>query len=284
MAQNVQTWVNPLPGAVGKDLSIIFNSLTSFFLNPTFPNGANLGNGTPPAYDPASGTLMTPAPAAMVDSDTIAPLTQFTDMSTPATPSVTVFDGVRSLVVSWPAVTTSAGFAVKSYTVQYSTDPTFATGVTTMHPTGPIASFNGLTTGATYHVRVQGVSYGGTTGSFSTSVSGVPAGIAQVDLTTTLAGNLCYNGTAGNAIYVQGGRVSVTTDGIGDFTFIFPTPFPNTGFVAVANVADIGSGNHVAQESTLINASGFGGRIYDTGTGAAYASATVDIAYVALGT
>lgn len=95
---------------------------------------------------------------------------------------------------------------------------------------------------------------------------------------------LVSNGSGNNAILIQGGRVSVTTNSIGSFTFVFPTPFTHTGFAVTCNVADIGSGNHTVQTSATINAGGFTGRVYDTGTGVGLASTTLNISYIALGT
>lgn len=55
------TWQNPLPNALGTDMSIIFNSLTQWLQQPSFPYGINIGNtaianGTTPADGVADPT------------------------------------------------------------------------------------------------------------------------------------------------------------------------------------------------------------------------------------
>lgn len=91
------------------------------------------------------------------------------------------------------------------------------------------------------------------------------------------------NGTASNAILIQGGRISVTTDSGGNFTFDFPTAFPSSCFSVVATMATSASGLLVCQMSTLINRTGFGGRVFVANTGAASAT-TYPLDYQALGT
>jgi hypothetical protein len=68
--------------------------------------------------------------------------------------------------LSWGAITGATG-----YTVQYSTDSTFKTGVSSTTASSTNAVITGLTSGATYYFQVQATAGAGITSAWSTSVS-----------------------------------------------------------------------------------------------------------------
>lgn len=73
----------------------------------------------------------------------------------PAAPtSLKLTVGVKSLSGSWVAPTVVNGSPVTGYSVQYSADSTFATGVTTVDTVSPAYVIPGLADGGKYYVRV----------------------------------------------------------------------------------------------------------------------------------
>lgn len=80
----------------------------------------------------------------------------FSTPGAPASPKMTA--GNKSFTVSWAAPTVTGGSAVTGYQVDYSTDATFASGVTSVN-LGKVSSatVTGLQDGVTYYGRVQAI-------------------------------------------------------------------------------------------------------------------------------
>jgi prepilin-type N-terminal cleavage/methylation domain-containing protein len=78
--------------------------------------------------------------------------------TSPSTPVLTTVS-TSQINATW---TTIVG--ASSYNLQYSTDSTFATGVTTLNPTSGTASATSLNPGTIYYFRVRGITSGGTSG------------------------------------------------------------------------------------------------------------------------
>lgn len=185
MAQAPLTWTNPLPGSVGKDLGIIFDSLSNFLANPSFPYGVSVGDGTTSTWNPSTGV----ANLRLVSSADI-PFTN--DTSLPGTPTITAHPAIQSVVLSWAPITTAGGFTAASYVAQLSTSSTFTSIAQSATPTGPVASFAGLTAGTTYYARVAAVSTGGTQGAWSAS--------ASFTTTTATSGDIAANSVVAGKI------------------------------------------------------------------------------------
>lgn len=87
----------------------------------------------------------------------------------------------------------------------------------------------------------------------------------------------------GGAFKATGGMVTVSVSG-GAFTYTFPSAFPSSCFMVVACFAQTAQGSLAVQvEYTQVNRSQFGGRIYNTQSGA-NATGSYVISYVAFGT
>lgn len=185
--QAIQSWSNPLPGRVGTDLELIFESLTKWLESPTFLNGITVGNGNGTQTGDGSGVSTTTINS---NPTTSAP----TDTSAPGTPTVTALGGIRSILAYWPAVTTANGSNVASYVAEVATDSAFTSVVQTLHPVGPVVSFDDLSANTTYYVRVAAVSYYGTQGSWSTTVSATTPQLISSDIGTgsVTTTNLAY--------------------------------------------------------------------------------------------
>jgi fibronectin type III domain protein len=102
--------------------------------------------------------------------------------SVPGPPTITSITAVTptSASVAWSPPVDNGGQTITAYDVQYSLDPTFATGSVTQ-PTGTLT---GLTPGATYSVRVRAKNGSG------------PGEWSAVATFTTQTGMKVYNGTA----------------------------------------------------------------------------------------
>lgn len=186
MAGSIQTWSNPLPASVGQDLQLIFESLTNWLANPTFLNGITVGSGDGSQTGDGSGVT-----TAKVDPSSISPSTS--DPSSPNTPTITAVGGIRSILAYWPAILTANGNPVASYDAEVASDSGFTSIVETLHPVGPVASFDNLTSSTTYYVRVRGVSYAGNAGSWSGTATVTTPQVSTADIAANTI-------TAGSAI------------------------------------------------------------------------------------
>jgi hypothetical protein len=69
-------WTNPRPGDISPEaLRAILKSLEDYLKNPTFENGVNLGDASPPVYDPTLG-ITTPPPTVEVTSENVGIFTE----------------------------------------------------------------------------------------------------------------------------------------------------------------------------------------------------------------
>ena len=171
-----------------------------------------------------------------------------------------------SLTLSW----TAPGGPITGYTLEYSTDNTFASGVTTLTPGGGATSqaITGLTANTTYHFRLRANNAGGPSPNATTQATtppnlpGVPTGFAataasssQINLSWTSGGGqtaqeLQYSTSSTFASNVQnvavaGNATSASVTGLSEgTTYYFRLRGQNTaGFSGYAN----------AQATTLTN-------------------------------
>lgn len=117
-----------------------------------------------------------------------------------ATPVITAApNSATAIGVTWAAVS-----GADNYTLQYSTSPTLASGVTNVpNLTGTSTMVSGLTTGLTYYFRLQAVS-GPFTSAWSTIKDAVPIGqavIASTSASSCGAVTVNWNALNGAATY-----------------------------------------------------------------------------------
>lgn len=135
--------------------------------------------------------------------------------SAPSSLKLTV--GVKSLNATWVAPTTINGSAVTKYVVQYSTDSTFATGVTTVESPDAVEALTGLNDATKYYVRVASVNAVGQ-GAFGAAVSATTAALptaAQTVAATSAAGSstVAWKTPASNGgIAIKNYRVEYSKD------------------------------------------------------------------------
>lgn len=129
----------------------------------------------------------------------------------PDAPSLTNVDG-PTVAVAWNAPAAN-GSPITGYTIQYSSDPSFATGVKTAATTSPSYTMSGLTHGVTYYVQVKATNALGTSG-FSAS------GQATVTMTATVFAGAAagVDGTGTGATLVSPG--SAGFDAAGNMYFV----------------------------------------------------------------
>ena len=183
---NFSTLPNPPAAPTGLSASAI--TQTSFTLNWTAPTGPITGYDVQVATDAGFTNLVaTATPDAAATSAPITGLTQNTAyfvrvranntggqgaFSTPALAVSTLPvapdapTGLTASAVTAGGLTltwTAPGGPITSYTLEYSTDNTFATGVTTLNPAGSATSqaITGLSANTTYHFRLKAVNAGG---------------------------------------------------------------------------------------------------------------------------
>jgi hypothetical protein len=122
-----------------------------------------------------------------------------TGADVPAAPTIGAVSAIGPLgaTVAWSAPSTDNGSAVTSYTVHWSTDSTFAAGVSSATASASPYAITGLTPATTYYAQVQAVNAVGA-GAWSSAVSfltlpsvHVPnaAGTAWVDAIVYMASN-----------------------------------------------------------------------------------------------
>lgn len=69
--QESPTWINPYPNNE-RVLQPVFQSLSSWLANPTFPNGITIGNGTPASFSSTTGAMTAPAVAQLLTANSIS--------------------------------------------------------------------------------------------------------------------------------------------------------------------------------------------------------------------
>ena len=108
---------------------------------------------------------------------------------------VAVADSDSQITLTWTAPADDGGLSLQGYTIIYSKDPTFATGVSTTTTTGLSKVFTGLDAGATYYFRVAArnecTTLAATTGPYAASVSAT---------TDSNGGGERYTGSAWNQL------------------------------------------------------------------------------------
>ena len=134
----------------------------------------------------------------------------------PATPSVAV-TSISSLTPTWTAPAAN-GSPITSYTMQYSTDSTFATGVTTVSNATSGSAITGLTTGTAYYFRVKAINAIGES-DYSTAGSQIPgaAPAAPTGLTVSVAAatslaTASWTAPAANGYAITGYTLQYSTD------------------------------------------------------------------------
>lgn len=147
----VDRQLSPLPSAVTTTF-VGLSPVTQYYARVIATN--SFGSSTPSATVTATTPALTPA--------------------TPAAPSVTATAGT-SMNVSWTAPA-DQGSPITGYTVQYSTDASFSSGVGVIDAAATSTSLTGLSAGATYYVRVAAVNGVGSS-SFSPASSAVVADV-----------------------------------------------------------------------------------------------------------
>jgi hypothetical protein len=123
--------------------------------------------------------------------------------------------GTTSAVVSWSAPTVYNTTALSGYKVEYSTSPTFASGVSTINgtSTSTFQQVTGLTANTTYYFRVTATGSGWTgltssTSSAATKASGSPTTLTVVATGGGVAGT-DYSTTAGMVAALTSASVSI---------------------------------------------------------------------------
>lgn len=135
--------------------------------------------------------------------------------SAPSSLKLTV--GVKTLNATWVAPTTINGSAVTKYVIQYSTDSTFATGVTTVESPDAVEALTGLNDATKYYVRVASVNAVGQ-GAFGAAVSATTAALptaAQTVAATSAAGSstVAWKApTSNGGVALTGYRVEYSKD------------------------------------------------------------------------
>jgi hypothetical protein len=159
----------------GQNTKRIFNlrSGTTYYFQVNATDGSN-----PSAYIPA-----TPI-SVLIPGDVTAPA---------APQNLSAISGLDYVIAYWDRNSENdVDLARGQYQVQISTSSSFATIVEDTVITGTVATFNGLTTGTLYYVRVRATDSSGNSGPWSAIASTTPSTInAQTSITSgTIVGNL----------------------------------------------------------------------------------------------
>ncbi len=159
----------------GQNTKRIFNlrSGTTYYFQVNATDGSN-----PSAYVPA-----TPI-SVLIPGDVTAPA---------APQNLSVISGLDYVIAYWDRNSENdVDLARGQYQVQISTSSSFATIVEDTVITGTVATFNGLTTGTLYYVRVRATDSSGNSGPWSSIASTTPSTLnAETSITSgTIVGNL----------------------------------------------------------------------------------------------
>jgi len=159
----------------GQNTKRIFNlrSGTTYYFQVNATDGSN-----PSAYVPA-----TPI-SVLIPGDVTAPA---------APQNLSAISGLDYVIAYWDRNSENdVDLARGQYQVQISTSSSFATIVEDTVITGTVATFNGLTTGTLYYVRVRATDSSGNSGPWSSIASTTPSTLnAETSITSgTIVGNL----------------------------------------------------------------------------------------------
>ncbi len=161
----------------------------------------------------------------------------------PAAPSLTALTAYSLgtlKTIAWNAVAGATG-----YTVELSTFADFSTLVSSQSTISPIATFSGLTDGATYYYRVLATNAIGSSG-YSNVVSTIQDTVApSVALTTpasavsTATNTVSVSGTSSDALtgiskVTVNGVTATTSDGFATWSLTVPLGYGTNGITAVA--------------------------------------------------
>jgi len=190
------------------------------------------------------------------------------DTSAPSAPlNLTALSGLDNIIAYWDRNSESdVDFARGQYEVQISTSSSFASIVQDCVISGTIATFNGLTTGTLYYVRVRAIDSSGNAGAWSTTASTTPSTInASTSITSgTIVGNLIAANT------IVGDKIQANTVDADRFK-------TNTGIAGIIYVGSddspTGTNRIVLDGASLLPKIYYGGGVYNNSNTAFYLDA-----------
>ena len=233
----------------GQNTKRIFNlrSGTTYYFQVNATDGSN-----PSLYVPS-----TPI-SVLIPGDTSAPTAPI---------NLTALSGLDNIIAYWDRNSESdVDFARGQYEVQVSTSSSFASIVQDCVISGTIATFNGLTTGTLYYVRVRAIDSSGNAGAWSTAASTTPSKLnAETSITSgTIVGNLIAANT------IVGDKIQANTVDADRFK-------TNTGIAGIIYVGSddspTGTNRIVLDGSSILPKIYYGSGVYNNSNTAFYLDA-----------
>jgi hypothetical protein len=190
------------------------------------------------------------------------------DTSAPSAPlNLIALSGLDNIIAYWDRNSESdVDFARGQYEVQVSTSSLFTSIVQDCVISGTIATFNGLTTGTLYYVRVRAIDSSGNAGAWSTTASTTPSTInAETSITSgTIVGNLIAANT------IVGDKIQANTVDADRFK-------TNTGIAGIIYVGSddspTGTNRIVIDGSSLLPKIYYGSGVYNNSNTSFYIDA-----------
>lgn len=190
------------------------------------------------------------------------------DTSAPSAPlNLIALSGLDNIIAYWDRNSEAdVDFARGQYEVQVSTSSLFTSIVQDCVISGTIATFNGLTTGTLYYVRVRAIDSSGNAGAWSTTASTTPSTInAETSITSgTIVGNLIAANT------IVGDKIQANTVDADRFK-------TNTGIAGIIYVGSddspTGTNRIVIDGSSLLPKIYYGSGVYNNSNTSFYIDA-----------